>query len=125
MGASRWSSGEDVWIGALGEVPARRPVGVLVGPTWGRPGDSRESGHLADDGIPHAHGVVAVRQVREDGEPDGTLHEGADGTAVAGPANEVTLPVAGDGSVGGLRRRFANHDHGFTKARAARPPVAA
>lgn len=44
--------GEDARIGAFGEVPARRPVGVLVGPMWGRPGESRESGHLADDGIP-------------------------------------------------------------------------
>lgn len=109
MGASRWSSGEDVWIGALGEVPARRPVGVLVGPMWGRPGDSRESGHLANDGIPHEHGVVAVRQVREDGELDGTLHEGADGAAVAGPANEIT--VFGPTVVPHLSRAFGHSNH--------------
>ena len=125
MGASRWSSEKTSGSAPSGKYRRSGPLVFSLVPRGAVPGIPGKSGHLADDGIPHAHGVVAVRQVREDGEPDGTLHEGADGTAVAGPANEVTLPVTGDGSVGGLRRRFANHDHGFTKARAARPPVAA
>ena len=60
--------------------------------------------HLADDGVLHVFGVVPVGQVQEDREPGGAFHEGSDRAAVAGTADQVAFPVAGDRPVGDLGR---------------------
>lgn len=109
VGSSRWSSEKTSGSAPSGKYRRSGPLVFSLVPRGAVPGIPGKSGHLADDGIPHAHGVVAVRQVREDGEPDGTLHEGADGTAVAGPANEGT--VFGPTVVPRPSRAFGHSNH--------------
>ena len=81
--------------------------------------------HLADDGVLHVFGVVPVGQVQEDREPGGAFHEGAGRAAVAGTADQVALPVAGDRPVGDLGRPVAGHGHGLAEPGASGLAVAA
>ena len=81
--------------------------------------------HLAGDGVVHVFGVVSVGQVQEDRGPGGAFHEGADRAAVAGAADQVAFPMAGDRSVGDLGRPVAGHDHGLAEPGASGLAVAA
>src|SRR5271165_5344412 len=98
----------------LAAIPGERPTELI-----GKRGDP------SSDGILHSlrpvsgecGAVVHVRlfavalhswQVQQDSEPRGALHQRADRRLVA-PDDQVTLPVAGDGTVFGLGGSFGDH----------------
>jgi hypothetical protein len=98
-------------------IPGQRPTQLF-----------RHSEDGAGDGVAHCLGTMSGkcgsflhagfgatvchgRQMQQDGETCGALHQGADrGTSET--HDEVSFPVARHSSIGGLRRTLADHDLG-------------
>ena len=65
---------------------------------------------LAHRGLDRGCGVI-VREVQEQHEASGSLHQSTDGTAAAGAHDEVSFPMAGNRAVVDFGRTFRDHHH--------------
>lgn len=106
---------KDLHVQGRADLPVQRHLGSLV-PGQGVAQQGGQVLHLADDSVLDLSRVVPVGQVQEDREPGAAFHQGADGALIAGPHDQVALPVAGYGPVLHLGGPLADHDHGLTEA---------